>query len=132
MGGMIQTKLLMDVFQLKDFLKTLQLSIDQNNNQIDPMTLVESFCVSVRIGCYWFRQIAMVPWVQRIHEICNWSRVPSGTTFHCFFRKFNIDENQQVFEAFGTRFFFLFQFDNLTGYEDCGIITRDGCQHGCR
>jgi hypothetical protein len=56
-GGMIQMKRLMDECQLKDFLKILQLPTGKSNNQIDPITLVESFFVSVWIPqlCDWTR-----------------------------------------------------------------------------
>lgn len=131
-GGMIQMKRLMDECQLADFLKALELPSGKSNNQIDPITMVESFFVSVWIGCFKFSHTAVVRLDESLKEIFNWSRVPSGTTFGRFFHKFNMEENQRVFMSFGKWFFSRLKFDNLTLDVDSSIITRYGSQEGAQ
>ncbi len=129
-GGMIQMKRLIDECGLNEILDELKLPESKSNNCIAAQTIVESFMVSVWIGCFKFSHTAVVKLDESLKKIFNWTRVPSGTTFGRFFQKFNMEENQRVFVGLGQWFFSKLQFDNFTLDVDSSVITRYGSQQG--
>jgi hypothetical protein len=129
-GGMIQMKRLMDETGLREFLVSLNLPEGKSNNSIDALAIVESFLVSVWIGCFKFSHTAVVRLDESLKKIFGWKRVASGTTFGRFFGKFNQGENQRVFVALGQWFFSKLKYDNFTLDVDSSVVTRYGNQQG--
>jgi len=129
-GGMLQMKELLDATKIREALKQLNLPTGKSNNTIDPVTIVESFFVSVWIGCFKFSHTAVVRLDESLKQIFNWNRVASGTTFGRFFQKFNIEENQRIFVSLGQWFFSQLKFNNFVLDVDSSVITRYGEQEG--
>ena len=59
-GGMLQMKQLLDATKIREKLLELNLPQGRSNNSIDAVSLVESFFVSVWIGCFKFSHTAVV------------------------------------------------------------------------
>lgn len=131
-GGMLQMKQLLDATKIKEVLQQLNLPEGKSNNSIDSVTIVESFFVSVWIGCFKFSHTAVVRLDESLKQIFNWKRVASGTTFGRFFQKFNIEENQRVFVPLGQWFFNQLKFNNFILDVDSSVITRYGEQEGSK
>lgn len=131
-GGMLQMKQLLDSTKIREKLLSLNLPEGKSNNSIDAITLVESFFVSVWIGCFKFSHTAVVRLDDSLKKIFGWKRVGSGTTFGRFFQKFNIEENTRVFVSLGQWFFEQLKFDNFILDVDSSVITRYGNQQGAK
>jgi len=131
-GGMLQMKQLLDATKIREKLLSLNLPEGKSNNSIDALTLVESFFVSVWIGCFKFSHTAVVRLDESLKQIFGWKRVGSGTTFGRFFQKFNIEENTRIFVSLGQWFFDQLKFDNLILDVDSSVITRYGNQQGAK
>lgn len=129
-GGMLQMKRLLDATKIREKLVELNLPQGNSNNSIDAISLVESFFVSVWIGCFKFSHTAVVRLDDSLKKIFEWKRIASGTTFGRFFQKFNIEENARVFVSLGQWFFTQLQFDNFVLDVDSSVITRYGEQEG--
>src|SRR6185295_16953110 len=131
-GGVILMKQMMDRTGIKNQLEQVGLPESQSNNSIDALTIVESFLVSVWIGATAFSQTAIVRLDETLREIFGWKRVPSGTTFGRFFKKFSWKENNRIFTTLQQWFFDQIKFDNYTLDVDSSVITRYGEQQGSR
>ena len=129
-GGMIEMKRLIDKSNLRKALESIGLPESLSNNSICVIDIVESFMVSVWIGCYKFSHTAVVRLDETLKKIFGWERIPSGTTYGRFFQKFNIEKNTEVFVKLNTWFFNQLQFDNYTLDVDSSVFTRYGEQEG--
>lgn len=96
------------------------------------MDIVESFFASIWIGATAFSQTAIIRLDDTLREIFGWKRVPSGTTYGRFFKKFNWAENNRLFPKLNEWFFEQIKFDNYTLDVDSSVITRYGKQEGSR
>lgn len=65
-----------------------------------------------------------------LRQIFGWKRVPSGTTYGRFFKKFSPSLNHSTFIDLYSWFFQQLQFDNYTLDVDSGVITRYDMQQG--
>ena len=70
-------------------LSELGLPQGTSNNSIDSVSIIESFWVSIWIGCFRFSHTAVVRLDDVLRQIFSWKRVPSGTTYGRFFKKSN-------------------------------------------
>jgi len=129
-GGMILMKELIERCKLRDQLQNLNLPESTSNNSIPTIDIVESFLVSVWIGASAFAQTAIVKLDSTLCEMFGWKRVPSGTTFGRFFKKFSHKENNRVFPELNKWFFNQIKFKNYTLDVDSSVITRHGNQEG--
>ena len=84
-GGMKEMKMLIDKTGISKKLSTLGLPEGKSNNSIDSVSIIESFWVSIWIGCFRFSHTAVVIVDEVLREIFGWKRVASGTTFGRFF-----------------------------------------------
>ena len=114
--------------------KLLELVLPQvkSNNSIDAISIIESFWVSIWIGCFRFSHAAMVRLDEVLRQLFGWKRVASGTTFGRFFKKFTPSLNHAVFIELNSWFFEQLQFDNYTLDVDSSVITRYGEQEGSK
>jgi hypothetical protein len=131
-GGMKEMKMLIDKTGISKKLRSLGLPESKSNNRIDPVSIVESFWVSVWMGCFRFSHTAVVKVDGVLCEIFGWQRVASGTTFGRFFKKFTPSMNHHVFIELYSWFFEQLQFDNYTLDVDSSVITRYGDQEGSK
>jgi hypothetical protein len=67
-----------------------------------------------------------------LREIFEWKRVPSGTTYGRFFKKFSTSQNNEIFPELYKWFFTQLVFDNYTLDVDSSVITRYGNQEGSK
>ena len=127
-GGMKEMKMLIDKTGISKKLIELGLPQGKSNNTIDSISIIESFWVSIWIGCFRFSHTAVVRLDEVLRQIFGWKRVASGTTFGRFFKKFTPSLNHSVFIELNSWFFDQLHFDNYTLDVDSSVITRYGQQ----
>src|SRR5437764_8577247 len=96
-GGMQEMKKLLDKTGISNKLSSLGLPQSKSNNSIDAISLIESFWVSIWIGCFRFSHTAVVRMDEVLRQLFGWKRVASGTTFTRFFKKFTPSMNHRLF-----------------------------------
>src|ERR1035437_2899820 len=131
-GGMLEMKKLIDKTGISKKLSEIGLPESKSNNKIDPVSLIESYWVSIWIGCFRFSHTAVVRVDEVLRQIYGWNRVASGTTFGRFFKKFTPSLNHRVFIDLYSLFFEQLTFDNYTLDVDSSVITRYGEQEGSK
>jgi hypothetical protein len=131
-GGMQEMKKLIDKTGISNKLLELGLPESKSNNSIDPVSIIESFWVSVWIGCFRFSHTAVLRVDEVLREIFGWKRVASGTTYGRFFKKFTPSMNHHLFIELYSWFFEQLTFDNFTLDVDSSVITRYGEQEGSK
>lgn len=131
-GGMKEMKELLDKSGISRKVVEIGLPEGTSNNSISAIDIVESFWVSMWIGCYRFSHTAVVRVDDVLRQIFGWKRVPSGTTFGRFFRRFTPSLNLSFFKALYSWFFEQIVFDNFTLDVDSSVITRYGQQQGAK
>ena len=129
-GGMQEMKMLIDKTGISKKLCELGLPKSTSTNQIPPIDIIESFWVSVWIGCFRFSHTAVVRMDDVLRRIFGWKRVASGTTFGRFFKRFTPGQSYQLFIDLYAWFFEQLSFDNYTLDVDSSVITRYGEQEG--
>ena len=131
-GGMKEMKELIDKTGISKTLLEIGLPESRSNNRIDAISIIESFWVSIWIGCFRFSHTAVVRLDEVLRQIFGWNRVGSGTTFGRFFKKFSPSLNYSVFTELYSWFFEQLHFDNYTLDVDSSVITRYGQQQGAK
>jgi DNA-directed RNA polymerase subunit N (RpoN/RPB10) len=131
-GGMKEMKMLIDKTGISKKLLELGLPQGKSNNSIDSISIIESFWVSIWIGCFRFSHTAVVRLDEVLRQIFGWKRVASGTTFGRFFKKFTPSLHHSLFIDLNSWFFEQLEFDNYTLDVDSSVITRYGEQEGSR
>jgi len=131
-GGMKEMKELMDKTGISKKLSELGLPESKSNNKISAISIIESFWVSVWIGCYRFNHTSVVRVDEVLRQIFGWERVASGTTFGRFFKKFTPSLNYGLFVELYQWFFEQIKIDNYTLDVDSSVITRYGEQEGSK
>ena len=127
-----EIKELIDKTGISKKLRELGLPEGKSNNSIDAISIIESFWVSIWIGCFRFSHTAVVRLDEVLRNIFGWKRVESGTTYGRFFKKFTPSLNHSVFIGLYSWFFEQLQFDNYTLDVDSSVITRYGEQEGAK
>lgn len=131
-GGMKEMKMLIDKTGISKKLSEIGLPEGKSNNSISAISIIESFWVSIWIGCFRFSHTAVVRLDEVLREIFGWKRVASGTTFGRFFKKFTPSMNHKMFIEIYSWFFEQLKFDNYTLDVDSSVITRYGEQEGAK
>src|SRR4051794_33255280 len=131
-GGMKEMRMLLDKTGISEKLSQLGLPESKSNNSIEAASIIESFWVSIWIGCFRFSHTAIVRVDEVLRQIFGWKRVASGTTFGRFFKKFTPSMNHQLFLDLYSWFFEQIHFDNYTLDVDSSVITRYGEQQGSK
>jgi hypothetical protein len=131
-GGMKEMKELIDKTGISKKLAELGLPEGKSNNSIEAISIIESFWVSIWIGCFRFSHTAVVRVDEVLRRIFGWKRVASGTTFGRFFKKFTPSLSHSVFVELYSWFFEQLHFDNYTLDVDSSVITRYGEQEGAK
>jgi Transposase DDE domain group 1 len=131
-GGMQEMKVLIDKTGISRKLSELEIPQGKSNNSIDSIDIIESFWVSIWIGCFRFSHTAVVRLDEVLRQIFGWKRVASGTTFGRFFKRFTPSQSYHLFIELYRWLFEQVQFDNYTLDVDSSVITRYGEQEGAR
>jgi hypothetical protein len=131
-GGMQEMKMLMEKTGISKKIKEFGLPEKKSNNSIEGISIIESFWVSIWIGCFRFSHTAVVRLDEVLRQIFGWQRVASGTTFGRFFKSFSESRSHQFFIDLYSWFFEQLQFDNYTLDLDSSVITRYGEQEGSK
>lgn len=130
--GMQEMKMIIEKTGILQELEQLPLPKSESNNSIPVLDIIESFWVSIWIGCFRFSHTAVVRMDEVLRQIFGWKRVPSGTTYGRFFKKFSPSMNHELFIKLYSWFFQQIQFDNYTLDVDSSVITRYGVQEGSK
>ena len=125
-GGFSVMKSFNDKIGLKTILRNLPIPESTSNNRYEKEDLVESFLLSVWLGCYKFSHTHVLRLDDTLKQIFEWKQIPSDTTYKRFFQKFNQGVNNEVFPALQEWFFNQLQFDNYALDLDSTVITRYG------
>jgi len=131
-GGMQEMKMLLEQTGITKKIEEIGLPDKKSNNSIKGSDIIESFWVSIWIGCFRFSHTAIVRLDEILRQIFGWKRVASGTTFGRFFRSFSESRSHEFFIDLYSWFFEQLQFDNYTLDVDSSVITRYGEQQGSR
>jgi hypothetical protein len=131
-GGMKEMKELINKSGIREKMSEFGLPEGKSNNSIAALDIVESFWVSIWIGCYRFSHTAVVRLDEVLRQIFGWKRVASGTTFGRFFKKFTPSLSHEFFPSLFSWWFKQLKFDNYTLDVDSSVITRYGNQEGKR
>ncbi len=129
-GGFSVMKKFNDKLGLKNILQSLPIPQSTSNNSYEPEDIVESFLLSVWLGCYKFSHTHILRLDDTLKQIFEWKQIPSDTTYKRFFQKFNQSVNNEVFPALQEWFFNQLTFDNYALDLDSTTITRYGQQEG--
>jgi hypothetical protein len=131
-GGMQEMKILLEKTGISKKMEEIGLPDKKSNNSISGISIIESFWVSIWIGCFRFSHTAVVRLDEVLRQIFGWNRVASGTTFGRFFKSFSESRSHQFFIDLYSWFFEQLQFDNYTLDVDSSVITRYGEQEGSK
>ena len=125
-GGFSLMKNFNDKIGLKTVLRSLPIPESTSNNRYEKEELIESFLLSVWLGCYKFSHTHVLRLDDTLKKIFEWKQIPSDTTYKRFFQKFNQGINNEVFPAIQEWFFNQLQFNNYALDLDSTVITRYG------
>jgi len=125
-GGFSVMKKFNDKLGLKETLNQLPIPESTSNNRYEKEDLIESFLLSVWLGCYKFSHTHVLRLDDTLKQIFEWKQIPSDTTYKRFFQKFNQGINNEVFPALQQWFFNQLHFNNYALDLDSTVITRYG------
>jgi len=129
-GGFSVMKNFNDKLELKGILNSLPIPQSTSNNRYETDEIIESFLLSVWLGCYKFSHTHVLRLDDTLKQIFEWKQIPSDTTYKRFFQKFNQGINNEVFPALQQWFFNQLVFDNYALDLDSTAIPRYGNQEG--
>jgi len=129
-GGFSVMKNFNDKLGLKQIINSLAIPQSTSNNRYQADEIVESFLLSVWLGCYKFSHTHVLRLDDTLKHIFEWKQIPSDTTYKRFFQKFNQGINNEVFPVLQQWFFNQLVFDNYALDLDSTAITRYGNQEG--
>jgi hypothetical protein len=129
-GGFSLMKNFNDKLALKKIINSLPIPQSTSNNRYERDEIIESFLLSVWLGCYKFSHTNLLRLDDTLKQIFCWKQIPSDSTYKRFFQKFNQGINNEVFPALQQWFFNQLAFDNYALDLDSTAITRYGNQEG--
>jgi len=129
-GGFSVMKNFNDRLELKQVINSLPIPQSTSNNCYESAEIIESFLLSVWLGCYKFSHTHVLRLDDTLKQIFEWKQIPSDTTYKRFFQKFNHGINNEVFPQLQQWFFDQLVFDNYALDLDSTAITRYGNQQG--
>ena len=72
---------------LREFIKSLPIPQSTSNNRYEVEDIVESFLLSVWLGCYKFSHTHVLRLDDTLKQIFGWKQIPSDTSYKRFFKK---------------------------------------------
>jgi len=130
-GGLTTVKSFYKQCGLQDVLKGLPLPQPGSNRGYDPVDIIEGFMVSVILGARRLAHAGLLRHDKVVSEIFGWHKgMASESTFSRFFKKFDVDINDEIFVALNRWWFQKLQIKFHTIDIDSTVITRYGNQDG--
>ncbi len=129
-GGLSLMKSFNEKLKLKEVISSLPIPQSTSNNHYEAADIIESFLLSVWLGCYKFSHTQVLRMDDTLKQIFGWKQIPSDSTYKRFFQKFKQGINNEVFPVMQQWFFNQLQFDNYALDLDSTAITRYGNQQG--
>jgi hypothetical protein len=132
-GGMVLLKKMLDRIGFHQAVdQCTDLPQPGSNRGYKPLSIIESFPVSIRSGANKFLHTEITRHDLALCNIFGWKQMPGNDAFKRFFRKFGQADSHRVNKYFYRRMFDNLHFDNYTLDCDSGILTRYGKQEGSR
>jgi hypothetical protein len=130
-GGLTTVKRFYQQCGLQEVLSGLPLPQPGSNRGYDPVDIIEGFMVSVILGARRLTHSGLLRHDKVVSEMFGWNKgMASESTFSRFFRKFDVDINDEVFVALNRWWFQKLQVKYHTIDIDSTVITRYGNQDG--
>lgn len=129
-GGMRMFKQFLDRSGIREQLRVAGLPKPMSNCGYDPVTMIESFWVSVWLGGVRFSHTAIVRYDEALKNIFGWTRLPCVSTYTRFFKRFKREEVDNIFGNINRWFFAQMPAKNFTVDLDSSVMTRYGQQEG--
>ena len=130
-GGLRAIEPILEKSGLRRMIKDLPLPGPGSNRGYKPHELVEGFLVSVILGATRFIHTSYIRQDEIIPKLFGWSRgVASQSTYSRFFKKFSLEDNDELFSELNRRWFERIGPDIHTIDLDSTVITRYGTQEG--
>lgn len=101
-----------------------------SNRGYNPVTIIESFMVSVWCGANRFLHTEITRHDKALCKIFGWNQSPGQDTFKRFFRKFDFEKCSHLSDHLFRWVFENIQFNNITLDCDSTVLTRYGDQQG--
>ena len=130
-GGMVLLKNMLEQIKFREVVNNCPFLPQPGSNRgYRPVTILESFLVSVWCGANRFLHTEVTRHDSALMQIFDWKRVPGHDTYKRYFARFTQTVNQNVFDYFYGWFFSQLKFDHFTLDFDSSILTRYGEQEG--
>src|SRR5690606_4495409 len=101
-----------------------------SNRGYTPITIIESFMVSVWCGANRFLHTEITRHEGALCKIFGWKRAPGHDTFKRFFKKFDLEKSGQLSDHLFGWVFDNVKLNNFTLDCDSSVLTRYGDQQG--
>jgi len=132
-GGMVLLKKMLEKIGFSQAVEACEdLPQPGSNRGYKPLSIVESFMVSIWCGANKFLHTEIARHDQALCKIFGWIQMPGNDAFKRFFRKFDQAMSQRVSDYFYKWIFTNTKFDNITLDCDSTILTRYGKQEGAK
>ncbi|MDP4280876.1 MAG: IS1380 family transposase [Bacteroidota bacterium] len=116
---------------LQDVISSLPLPQPGSNRGYDPVDIIEGFLVSVILGARRLAHAGLLRHDKVVSEMFGWSKgMASESTFSRFFKKFDVDLNDELFIELNRWWFTKLKVKHHTVDIDSIVITRYGNQDG--
>lgn len=130
-GGLTTVKNFYHKSGLQDVISSLPLPQPGSNRGYDPVDIIEGFLISVILGARRLAHAGLLRHDRVVSEMFGWRKgMASESTFSRFFKKFDVDLNDEVFIALNRWWFSKLKVKHHTVDIDSTVITRYGNQDG--
>ena len=130
-GGLTTVKNFYQNSGLQDVISSLPLPQPGSNRGYDPVDIIEGFLVSVILGARRLAHAGLLRHDKVVSEMFGWTKgMASESTFSRFFKKFDVDLNDEVFIELNRWWFTKLKLKHHTVDIDSTVITRYGSQDG--
>ena len=116
---------------LQNVISSLPLPQPGSSREYDPVDIIEGFLVSVILGARRLAHAGLLRHDKVVSEMFGWTKgMASESTFSRFFKKFDVDLNDEVFIELNRWWFTKLKLKHHTVDIDSTVITRYGSQDG--
>ncbi len=130
-GGLATVKNFYQNSGLQDVISSLPLPQPGSNRGYDPVDIVEGFLISVILGARRLAHAGLLRHDKVVSEMFGWTKgMASESTFSRFFKKFDVELNDELFIELNRWWFTKLKIKHHTVDIDSTVITRYGNQDG--
>ena len=132
-GGMVFLRQMLDKIGFKSQVENcLDLPQPGSNRGYSPISIIESFLVSIWCGANRFMHTEITRHDEALKKIFGWKQSPAQDVYKRYFAKFSQATNQSVSDYFYSWIFNSIKFNNYTLDCDSSVLTRYGEQEGAK